>query len=55
MAGLEGTEVEVKMLHGSGALAMIPTVGQQHSAYIEKDHVEGEHRRLSLYISVMNS
>jgi hypothetical protein len=48
MAGLEGGGVKVKMLHGSSALAVIPTVGQQHSAYIEQDHVEGEHRRLSL-------
>ena len=46
--GLEGLGVEMEMGHGKRAFLAIPAVGQQDSAYIEEDYVEGEHRRLWL-------
>jgi hypothetical protein len=33
---------------------VIPPIGEQNSANIEEDHVEGEHRRLSVWVSRMN-
>jgi hypothetical protein len=48
MPGLERGQIEMKIFGRGRALAMIPTIGQQHSANIEKNHVEGEHRRLSV-------
>ncbi len=42
VAGLEGCRVEVEVFDGKRALACVPAVGQQDSANIEEDHVEGE-------------
>jgi hypothetical protein len=42
----------MKVLGRGGPFGVIPAVGEQHSAYIEEDHVEGEHRRLSVCVSM---
>ena len=55
MAGFKGLQVEMEIFRREGALVVVPTIGQQHSANIEKDHVEGEHRRLSVCVSLMNA
>jgi hypothetical protein len=39
--------IQLKLIHDCRAFTMVPAVGQQDSAYVEKDHVEGEHRRLT--------
>ena len=52
--GLERRRVQAEVRHRSRALPVVPAVGQQDSANIEKDHVEGEHRRLSVSVSAMN-
>ena len=38
-----GLDIDVK----KSTFAMIPAVRQQDPAYVEEDHVEGQHRRLS--------
>ena len=43
---LEGRQIELKVADDSGALALVPAVGQQDPAHIKEDHVEGEDRRL---------
>jgi hypothetical protein len=45
----------MEMFHRRSALAFVPAIGQQDSAYIKKDHVEGEHQRLSVLVSIMNA
>jgi hypothetical protein len=46
MALFELKGIEMKFLHHMRALAVVPPVGEQHSADIEEDYVEGEHQRL---------
>ena len=46
MTRFEGSDIEMKLVEHGRALAMVPAIGQQDSANIEKDYVEGEHRRL---------
>jgi hypothetical protein len=53
--GLEGREIEVKILYSCRALAMVPAICEQYSANIEENHVEGEHRRLSVCVSAMKA
>jgi hypothetical protein len=47
MARFERCAIQMKVFHGGGAFGVVPTIGQQNAADIEKNHVEGEHRRLS--------
>ncbi len=42
--------IEMKLIQHNGALAMVPAIGQQDTANIEEDYVEGEHRRLHLLL-----
>jgi hypothetical protein len=44
----------MEVFNSRRALAVVPGVGQQDSAYVKKDHVEGEHRRLSVSVPAMN-
>ncbi len=48
MPGLEGRKIKLKVFEDSGALALVPAVGQQDPAHIKEDHVEGENRRLQI-------
>jgi hypothetical protein len=45
----------MKIFHRRSALAFVPAISQQDSAYIKKNHVEGEHRRLSVSVAAMNA
>jgi hypothetical protein len=58
MPGLKGDGVKMEVFDGERSLACVPAVGQQDSAHIKEDHVEGEgwgkHRRLSVCIAAMN-
>jgi hypothetical protein len=47
MPRFELRAVQSKLLQHQIALAMIPSIRKQDSAHVKKDHVEGEHRRLS--------
>ena len=46
VATLKLHAIQLKLIHHGRAFTMVPAVGQQDSANIEKDYVEGEHRRL---------
>jgi hypothetical protein len=47
MARLQRRAIQMKLPNDSRTFAMIPAIRQQDPAYVEEDHVEGEHRRLS--------
>ena len=48
------TGIEMEFFNRKGAFAGVPAVGQQDSAHVEKDYVEGEHRRLSRCAAQLN-
>jgi hypothetical protein len=43
VAGFKVGAIELELIEDGRTLPMIPAVGQQDSAYIEEDYVEGEH------------
>jgi hypothetical protein len=43
---LEIRRIQPEALHRRRTLAVVPSIRQEHSAYIEKNYVEGKHRRL---------
>jgi hypothetical protein len=50
MPVLEGYRIKIEMFDRHCALAFVPAISQQDSANIKKNHVEGEHRRLPVFL-----
>src|SRR5579871_6463403 len=46
--------IQLELIGHRRAFAMIPAIGQQDSANIEKDYVEGEHRRLRKSVTAVS-
>jgi hypothetical protein len=50
----EPCQIQIEVFSRKRAFSGVPAVGQQDPAHIKENHVEGEHRRLSLCVAQMN-
>jgi hypothetical protein len=50
----ETWQIQTEVFRRKRAFSGVPAVGQQDPAYIKENHVEREHRRLSLWVTRMN-
>jgi hypothetical protein len=50
----EPCQIQIEVFRRERAFSGVPAIGQQDTTHIKENHVEGEHRRLSLCVAQMN-